>query len=234
MLIVFIRTMLMYFIVLFIIRMMGKAELSKMSPFQMVVVFMIAELASIPIESPEVSMITGITAIITLMFLQILISNLSLRSEILKKIFSGKPSVLIDKGSINFKELKSLRITVNDLMEQLRLCNAPAISDVEYAVMESNGDLSVILKPDAKPVTAQDLSIIKQQEIMPSVIVSDGVLYNNNLYTAGWNESELSDHLIKIGLSDYKDAFLIFCDSSSKLHVYINDKNTGQASEVTI
>ena len=171
--IVLIRTVILYLVVLFVIRIMGKAELSKMSPFQLIVVFMIAELASIPIESPDVSMITGVAAIFTLMFLQVLISFISLRSEKFKKIFSGRPSVLIDKGEINVKEMRALRITINDLMEQLRIGGAPSINDVDFAVMESNGELSIIQKAEKRPLTAEDASIAADSEVMPAVFISD-------------------------------------------------------------
>ena len=117
MLIILIRTIVLYFIILFVMRVMGKAELSKMSPFQMIVSFMIAELAAMPIESPDISMISGVTAIFTLLFLQVLISLLSIKSERLKNLFSGSPSILIEKGKINKKEMKRLRLTISDLLE---------------------------------------------------------------------------------------------------------------------
>lgn len=230
---VLIRTILIYFIALFVIRMMGKAELSKMSPFQMVIVFMIAELATIPIESPDVSMITGVTAIFTLMFLQVLISLISLKSESFKNFFSGKPSVLIDKGEINQKELKKLRITINDLMEQLRLGSAASISEVEYAIMESNGDLSIIQKSDCKPVTAQDMEISKEREIMPVVLISDGVLYEKNITKSGWSGERLKDRLTALGIAHHEDVFLAFCDGASSLHVFMTDDKTHFAKEVT-
>ena len=116
MLIILIRTIVLYFIILFVMRVMGKAELSKMSPFQMIVSFMIAELAAMPIESPDISMISGVTAIFTLLFLQVLISLLSIKSERLKNLFSGSPSILIEKGKINKKEMKRLRLTISDLL----------------------------------------------------------------------------------------------------------------------
>lgn len=231
--IIFIRTIILYFIALFVIRIMGKAELSKMSPFQLIIVFMIAELASIPIESPDVSMITGVTAIFTLMFLQVLISSLSLKSEKLKNFFSGKPSVLIDKGQINQKELKKLRITINDLMEQLRIGNAASISEVEYAIMESNGELSIIQKAGNKPLTAEDMSIEKPREIMPVVFISDGVMYRKNVAQAEWTEKQLTDKLSSLGISDYTKVFLAFCDGNSKLHVFMSDSAEVLAKEVT-
>ena len=137
--IVLIRTFILYFIVLFAIRIMGKSELSKMSPFQMVVIFMIAELAAIPIESPTVSFISGVIAIFTLLFLQVLISYISIKSEKFKNFINGRPSVIIENGQINQEEMRRLRISINDLMEQLRLGNTPNVADVNYAVLESNG-----------------------------------------------------------------------------------------------
>ncbi len=230
--IVLIRTVILYLIVLFVIRIMGKAELSKMSPFQLIVVFMIAELASIPIESPDVSMITGVAAIFTLMFLQVLISFISLKSEKFKSIFSGRPSVLIDKGEINVKEMKALRITINDLMGQLRIGGAPSISDVDFAVMESNGELSIIQKPEKRPLTAQDASVKTGSEVMPAVFVSDGIIYDENIRNSGWTAERMIMKLASLGIDDPGDAFLVFCDGSGKLHAYVSDSNRKTASEV--
>lgn len=229
---IFIRTVIMYLLILLVIRMMGKAELSNMSPFQMVVVFMIAELAAIPIESSDESLEIGFISILTLTFLQILISFLSLKSEKFKHFINGKPSVLIDEGKINYKELRKLRITINDLMEQLRLGNSPAISEVEYAIMESNGDLSIIQKSDCKPLTPKDIYKDKNRELMPVVLISDGNIYKDNIVRCGRSEDMLRMELTKTGISNISDVFLAFCDSSSNLHVYIKDKNGVFASEI--
>ena len=233
MFIILIRTILLYFTVLVTIRIMGKSELSKMSPFQLVVIFMIAELASIPIESPDVSVIKGMSAIFTLLFLQVLISFISIKSEGFKNFISGKPSILIDRGRINFRELKSLRISVNDLMEQLRLGNSPSIADVDYAVMESNGDLSIVPKADKQPATVGDLGLAPRQNEMPLVIISDGCLYRANLTQCGCDENDLQSRLLSLGISSFRDVFLAFCDEKSTLHVY-QKKENGMAEEVIL
>lgn len=219
--IILIRTIILYMIILFVIRIMGKAELSKMSPFQMIISFMIAELASIPIESPDVSLISGVTAIFTLLLLQVSISFLSIKSERLKNFFGGRPSVLIDDGRINHREMRKLRVTTNDLLEQLRICGYPCISDVAYAVMESNGDLSVIPKSSKKNITPEDLSIKKGRESMPLVFISDGTVYRKNLESAGWSEKKLSEQLCAMGAGDVEDVFLAICDGSSRLHAFL-------------
>lgn len=230
--IILIRTVILYMIILFVMRIMGKAELSKMSPFQLIISFMIAELAAIPIESPDVSMITGVTAIFTLLFLQVLISFLSTKSERIKNFFSGTPSILINKGRININEMKKMRITINDLMEQLRIGGCPSITDVEYAVMESNGELSIIQKNASRPVTPKDLSIKKENGSLPVIFIADGNLYRGNLKLSGWNEDRLKSALKDNGISDYKDVFLAFCDSSSNLHVFIRSKESSYSKEI--
>lgn len=233
MVIILIRTVILYLIVLFTIRIMGKSELSKMSPFQLVVIFMIAELAAIPIESPAASLINGVIAIFTLLFLQVFISLISIKSEKIKNFLNGKPSILIEKGEINEKELKALRISINDLMEQLRIGNAPSLSDVEYAVMESNGELSIIPKADKKPVTPNDLSLAKSQETMPLTLIADGTLYRSNLTSLEWDEAALKEHLAGLGLHDYSEVFFAFCDEAKKLHVYVSSPDKKKATEVT-
>lgn len=219
-LIILIRTIILYFIVLFVIRIMGKAELSKMDPFEMIVLFMIAELAAIPIESLDIPLLNGAAAILTLLFLQVTLSFLSTKSRKISNILNGKPSLLIDRGSINIKELKSQRITMDDLLEQLRLKNFPSPTDIDYAILEANGDLSIIPKPDSAPLTPADMGIQTSSKIMPLVLISDGELYRNNLKALGKEESFLKKELLKAKITDYKQVFLCFYDEKRQLHVF--------------
>ncbi|MGN0659915.1 MAG: YetF domain-containing protein [Emergencia sp.] len=219
MIIICIRTFILYMVVLFSLRIMGKSELSKMSTFQMVVLFMIAELASIPIDDPASSLINGAVAILTLMFLQVLISYISIRNEHFKNFVSGRPSVIIDKGKINVKEMRRLRISVNDLFEQLRLGDCPSLSDVEYAVMESNGQLSIITTDD--------------HERLPLLLVSDGTLYEENLKKANITRETLMQMLGSRGLDDLSNVFIAFYDGQHQFHAYpVPPKNQKYAKEV--
>ena len=232
MIIVLLRTVILYSVLLFVIRVMGKSELSKMSPFQLVILFMLAELAAIPIATTTVPMINGLVAIFCLLALQVLISYLSLKSEKFKNFVSGKPTILIENGKINNEELKKLRITLNDLLKQLRLGNAPSISDVDYAVMEANGDMSIIVKPDKRPLTPSDMNMFKHQENIPLVAISDGVLYESALEKLNISENELKSDLLTCGQTDYKDVYLAIYDENKKLRVYTLNHNTKQASEI--
>lgn len=225
MLIILIRTVILYFVVLFVIRVMGKAELSKMDPFEMIILFMIAELAAIPIESLDIPLLNGAAAILTLLFLEVFVSFLSMKSQKINNLLNGKPSILINRGSLNEKELKSQRITIEALLEQLRLKNYPSISDVDYAVLEANGDLSVIPKPEKAPLTPKDMGVPVSSEIMPMVLISDGTLYERNLRFLGKEESYLKKELSKAKITDYSQVFLCFFDENKQLHVYPKGKN---------
>lgn len=220
--------------VLFAIRIMGKSELSKLSPFQLVVLFMLAELASMPIENTDLSLINGTTAIFALLFLQVSISYLSIKSEWFKNFINGKPSILIEDGVINELELKRLRISINDLTEQLRLKNSPSISDVAYAVIESNGDLSVIPKPDKKPLTPSDMGITKPKEIMPLILICDGTIYKNNLDKLNWSEEYLNSLLMAMNIFSSKKVLIAFCDEKKQLHVYQPSENGKISVEVIV
>lgn len=235
MLIVAIRTFILYGVVLFAVRIMGKSELSKMSPFQMVIVFMIAELAAMPIDSSTASLINGVMAIFTLMFLQVLISWLSIKSEGFKNFVSGKPSILIEKGNLNVKELRNLRITNTDLLEQLRLENCPSISNVQYAIMESNGQLTVIPKAEEQPATKKDINVRIHEPTLPMIVISDGTVYQNNLTKIGMTEEILKKKLESAKIDSCDNVFLAFYDEHKKIHVYLHsDETTPYAEEVKI
>lgn len=224
--IIAIRTVIIYCVVLFAIRVMGKSELSKLSPFQLVITFMIAELATIPIESSSIPIMTGITAIASLVFLQVLISFLSIKSDKFKNFINGTPSILIDNGAINTKELAALRLSINDLLEQLRLANATSVTDVDYAIMEANGNLSVIQNSNASSSN------------LPCVLFSHGMIYDNNLKKIGYTREAFEKYLSenKLSISKIKNknepTYLIFCDDKKQLHIYKEDKN-GFAKDIT-
>ena len=210
MLIVAIRTVILYSALLFTLRLMGKSELSKMSPFQLTVVFMIAELAAIPLDSIDASLVNGLIAIFMLTFLQILISYLSTKIEWFKNFVSGRPSIIIEKGKLNINEIRKQRIALTDLMEQLRIKNCSSISDVAYAIIETNGELSLITK-------GQQFS---------AIIISDGTLYEENLRFSGLDYQTFESKLRKVGVTSIQDVFLVLCDQDKTLHIYTEENGT--------
>ncbi len=219
MLIVAIRTIILYLSLLFTLRLMGKSELSKMSPFQLTVVFMIAELAAIPLDSIDASLINGLIAIFMLTFMQILISYLSTKIEWFKIFVSGKPTLIIEKGKLNIEELKKQRLALTDLMEQLRIKNCSSIGDVDYAIIETNGELSIITKDNN----------------LSSIIISDGNLYSENLRFSGLDFQTFESKLRKAGITSIQKVFLALCDKDKTLHLYIyDDKKSPFAKEIKI
>lgn len=219
MLIVAIRTVILYLALLFTLRLMGKSELSKMSPFQLTVIFMIAELAAIPLDSIDASLINGLIAIFMLTFMQVLISFLCMKSERFKLFISGRPTMIIEKGKLNIAEIRSQRITLTDLMEQLRIKNCSDISQVQYAIVETNGELS----------------IVKKEDYLSSIIISDGNLYEENLRFSGLDYNSFQNKLKKAGITTTDSVFLALCDKDKVLHIYIEDKDYGPfAKEIKI
>lgn len=148
-----VRTILLYALVILSLRIMGKRQIGEMQPSELVVAIMISDLAAVPMQAIDIPLVTGIIPVLTLIVAEVAMSFASLKSEKVRKFLSGEASIVIYDGHINEGELEKLRFNMNDLLEQLRINNYPDISQVECAVMETNGKLSIIPKSTAKPVT---------------------------------------------------------------------------------
>lgn len=230
---IFLRTAILYMVALFVIRVMGKGELSKMDPFQLVALFMIAEIATLSITSPDVSVITGVSAMIGLLMVQVIVSILSIKSPIFSSVIKGKASIIIEKGRINEKEMKKYRITIDDLSQQLRIKNFPSIADVEYAILEANGDMSVIPKPGKGPATREDLGIPTGVEGLPMVLIADGMLYQGNLLRSTIDEETLRHRLAAEGIMDYSQVFLCFIDENGVIYIHPKTKTSPESNGVS-
>lgn len=186
MIIVVIRAIILYLVVLVSMRIMGKGELGEMQPFDMAITLMIAELAALPMGDLDAPLVHGIVAIVVLMTLQVLISFLTLKSKKARTLICGKPSILFEHGKFNSQEMKRLRINTNDLIEQIRLKGNENINDVDFVIMETNGDISVI--------APQKVPMKKCNRIPISVIIDGKIIkYNIEKYKINLNliESEL-------------------------------------------
>jgi len=224
MIIVFIRAILLYIFVLITIRVMGKGELAEMQPFELVIILMIAELAALPMEDLGTPLLDGFVAISTLLLLQLLISFINLKSERARRLICGKPSILINKGKINEKEMKKLRININDLVEQLRAKDYPSINDVEFAILETNGDLSVIPKTNKRPATVEDLNLNVSYEGLPTSIIIDGRIKYDNIKRLDLSEDWLKSQLKAKGIKNHKEVLFAFIDDSKEVYVQKKEK----------
>lgn len=214
MLIIFLRTVIIYFVLLIAMRLMGKSELSSMSPFQLVIIYMIAELATIPIDDTNVTLFHGIIGIFTLVFVEVIISFISMKSEWFRQLIKGKPSLIIEDGKINMKAMKDLRLNMSDFMQQLRIANKPVMSSVDYAVIEANGNLTV------------------QDKEFPLMIICQGHVYEDNLALSGIQHKDLRKKMKQLNIKSYSEIFLAFSDNVGVLHIYVMDNNKIYAREV--
>lgn len=217
----FFRTIILYLLVVAAIRIMGKSELSELQPYQLVILIMISELASSPMETVEKPFINGVVPIFTLVFLQLVISMLTLKFQKARVIVCGRPSILIEKGKILDKELKSLRININDLVEQLRIKNYHRIEDIEYAILETNGELSVIPVSEKQPLTPADMSINVSKEYLPISVILDGKFQQKNYKAANIDQNWLELELKNKGITNLKDIIYATVDDKKNLRVFL-------------
>jgi len=218
--VIVIRTLIIYAVVTVSMRIMGKRQIGEMQPSELVVAIMISDLASVPMQSIDIPLIMGIVPVFTLIVAEVLMSYLSLKSKTARRIITGEPSVVIYDGHINEEELRRQRFNLNDLLEQMRIGGYPDPADVEVAVLETNGQLSIIPKYDARTVTVGDLGLKNvKKEILPFMIISDGVLNRNELKRSGKNEKWLKRELRKKKIENYKEVFVASLDFNDGLFI---------------
>ena len=210
----FFRTIILYTGLVICLRIMGKRQIGQLQPTELVVMILISELASIPMEDTELPLYYGIVPIITLLACEMLMSTVCRRSIKMRQWISGKPSILIMNGVINQKELARLRVSVAELLEELRLKDVFDISDVACAYLETNGQISVLLKPEAQTVSAKQMSIdTSDQAFCYTTVIAHGRLLRSNLISCGKNEDWLDKQLKMNKLKSAEDVFLMVIDN---------------------
>ena len=195
MLITFIRAIILYIVVLIVMRLMGKREIGQLQPFELAISIMIADLASVPMSELGIPLTNGIVPILALLVMYMFISILNMKSVNFRKIMSGKPAILIYRGKIDEKALRKESITINELQERLRVDNIFNLGDVEYAILETNGELTVIQKPEKRALTPQDLNISPEYEGISYDLVVEGKIMYENLKALGKDEKWLEKQL---------------------------------------
>lgn len=218
MLTVFIRAVLLYIVVIFALRLMGKRQLGELQPTEFVIAILISNIASLPIEDPDVPMVIGAIPIFVLVGFEILISNLSLKSNNFRRFISGNPIVVISDGKIIQKSLHNLRFSIEDLIESLREQGIFYIEDVNFAIVETTGKISVYQKFESQNATAQMLNLKSDNVNPPILVISDGRLIADALKKYEISEKWLNNILSKKNLTT-KEVFLMTVDSSLKYHI---------------
>lgn len=200
MLITFFRAIILYIIVLVVMRLMGKREIGQLQPFELAISIMIADLATIPMTSTGIPISNGIMPILGLLLMHLLISLINMKSIKAREIICGKPSILIYRGKINEQALKKERFTINELQERLRGDNIFNLGDVEYAILETNGEVSVIQKPEKRGTTPEDFNMTPEYEGIPYDLIVDGVVMEQNLKKIGKNRDWLKKQVKKFNM----------------------------------
>lgn len=202
MLINFVRSIIIYVIVLIVMRLMGKREIGQLQPFELVISIMIADLASIPMTNTGVPIFNGIIPILGLLAMHLLITVLNMKSVNIRKITCGKPNILVYRGKIDEEALKKERFTVSELQERLRGKEIFNLGDVEFAILETNGEISVVQKPNKRNTIPEDFNINPEYEGMPYDLIVDGKIMYENLKKIGKNEKWLENQIKKFNTTE--------------------------------
>lgn len=205
------RTIVLYIFVTLGIRLMGKRQIGEMQPNELVVTLLISEIAAIPLQDTSQPILNGVVAIFMLVILEIIISVITMKSLYVRKIMNGKSAVIIKNGVIDQNMMRQVRMTVLDLVELLRGQDVFDISTVAYAVLEVNGNLSVLLKSSEQPVTVNDIDIKKEKATLPLPVISDGKIIRESLDALEISEEDIKS-AVKKNSTDIKDVFLMTMD----------------------
>ena len=227
MLITFFRAIVLYILVLVVMRLMGKREIGQMQPFELAISIMIADLPSLPMTETGVPISNGIIPILGLLVMHLTISMLNMKSTKAREIICGKPSILIFRGKVDEKVLKKERFTINELEERLRDNNIFNIGDVEYAVLETSGQVTVIPKPNKRPTTPEDFNMEPEYEGIPYDLVVDGKVMYKNLEKIGKNYVWLQKQTEKFGIKP-EEALIVTIDGDNQFFCQPLEKDGGK------
>lgn len=217
------KTFVFYFVLLFSVRIMGKREIGTLSPTDLIVAILLAELAAIPIEDPNISVWMGIVPIVTIVMLEIVFSYGMLRNFRLRTMVHGRPSVVVQNGRILESALRANRYNLDELMQHLREKGWPDVQEVEFAILESNGKLSVVPKSQKRPVSPEDLGIETKYEGLPLPMIKDGVINQDALLESGLGTQWLKQQLAERNIHHVEDVFFATLSTTGELYVQLKE-----------
>ena len=220
---VFSRGVFLYLILIAAIRLLGKRQLGQLEPSEVAVTMLLADLASIPMEDESIPIYTGLIPIAAVLVMEMVLSFLSMRSIKVRKFLCGKPVILMENGKFLQDNMRKNRVTLDELTSQLREKEVLDPSTVQYAILETGGNLSVFPYPQERPATAKEAGICTEEQNLPITVISDGRLLEDNLKKAGKDQKWLQKVLTQ-NKSTQKDTFLLTVDSNNTTLFYKKDK----------
>ncbi len=198
---------------------MGKRQLGQMQPFELVLTLIIADLATIPMAEVSVPVLHGIVPVFTLVILHFVLTFFSSVSNKFASFLSGKPVIVINPDGIDYKALKNLSISVDDVFEAIRGCGYFSIEQVQYAIMETNGKMSVLPKSEFCPVTVQDMKLDVERSVIPVNIINEGKVIKDNLQIAKIDELKVKEVLSKANIKKAKDVLIMTIDKNGAVYL---------------
>ena len=225
MFIVLIRTIFLYALVIFVIRLMGKRQIGELQPYEFVITIMISDLAALPMQDTRLPLILGVIPILTLLFIKTVLSLIQLKSQKARKILEGEPCILINRGKINFETLKRQQINLDELMEEIRLAGYFDLSEIEFGILENNGQMSFLTSTKSSDGSSDSQNTSSSKPRLPIIYALDGRI-NRNALTSGnktdeWVQNELRKHKV----NSIKDVLIAMTDTKGKfIYQLHNDK----------
>lgn len=224
MIITFIRTLILYIAVIFTMRIMGKRQLSQLQPVELVITIMVSQVAVFPLENRSTPLITSLEPLAILLSLEIFSSVINMKSLRYRSLIQGHSVVIIRNGVIDQKMIKKLRLPVGDILEALRKKDIFDISSVAFALLETDGTVTALLKNEYSPVVKKDLSVNAEKDALQCEVISDGKIIDSELKEAGMKKEDLLSALESRRL-ETKDVLLMTADSEGKLYI-VKKENT--------
>lgn len=216
MVIAVVRTVILYLLIIFGIRLLGKHQVGELEPAEFVLALIIADIASVPMQDYGIPLLMGIIPIITLLCLSMILSILTMKSLRIRALLTGVPSILIRNGTVDQREMRRTRMTVDEILEELRLQGYTELSDIQYAILETNGQLSILPYSNRKPPVAEDLGITVKDGGLPVVLINNGRLLSHNLKKRGLNEVWLNKRLAEYKIHSVKEVYLLTVDDQNQ------------------
>lgn len=222
----FVRTIVLYLVIIAGVRLMGKRQVGELEPSELVLSLIIADLAAVPMQDYGIPLITGLIPILALLSLTMILSVLTMKSVTFRSLLCGRPSIIIRNGAVDQREMARNRLTVDELLEELRIKGITDLSTVQYAVLETNGQLSVLPYPACKPPTARNWDMKLPSPGLPLVLVSDGRLLEHNLSALGRDRVWLDKELRQRNCRDIRRIFLLLADESEHFYLALKGDDT--------
>lgn len=220
----FFRTAILYLLLIVGLRLTGKRQIGELEPIELVLTMLLSDLASVPMQDFGIPLVNGVIPIVTLLAMSMLLSCVSLRNVRFRTLICGKPAIIIRNGKLQQDAMRHNRLTLDELFEELRTQGVTDISDVKYAVLETGGQLSVLLRTVAQPATPYQLGLTYEDDVfLPTVIINDGRLLRGNLRQTGHDEAWLQAQLSENGVDAPSQVFLLSIDERGEIICIVKD-----------